>query len=248
MAQNFWVGDFSDPDWLLGHWHAVKKPGSHAGVAFGCENLQVIAASELGEGRKCLRVFYPAGSYSPSAPPPRIIGGSQFYGPVIPNGVASARLQYQIRFPPGFDWVKGGKLPGLYGGTGNTGKVHPNGADGFTTRCMWREHGRGIGYPFLPTSPGDGTTICLGKPLFAADGEWHSLTQEVTLNDPGENNGSIVFGYDDICVRAPDLKFRTVASLGIDGVLFQTFFGGGERSWATGVTTAVDFASFRVEW
>lgn len=143
--------------------------------------------------------------------------------------------------------MKGGKLPGLYGGAGNTGTKHPNGRDGFTTRCMWREQGRGIEYPFLPTSPG-GTTIGLGDPLFAADGQWHSMTQEVRLNDPGKQNGSIVFGYDDKCVRAPNLEFRTVASLGIDGVLFQTFFGGGEPDWATKVATPVDFASFRVEW
>lgn len=106
MAQNFWVGDFSGPDWL-GHWHPVPKPGSkRPDVAFGRNNLRVIAAPELGKDRKCLRVCYPAGSYSPSAkqPPPRIIGGSQFYGPVIPKSAVAVCLRYLIRFPRGFDW------------------------------------------------------------------------------------------------------------------------------------------------
>ena len=39
---------------------------------------------------------------------------------------------------------------------------------------------------------------------------------------------------------------RTVATLKIDGVLFQTFFGGGDTNWATPTDTYADFAAFSV--
>ena len=45
-----------------------------------------------------------------------------------PNGsLDQARLGYYVRFQPGFDFVKGGKLPGLYGGTVTAGRHIPDG-------------------------------------------------------------------------------------------------------------------------
>jgi hypothetical protein len=55
------------------------------------------------------------------------------------------RLKYSVYFPDNFDWVHGGKLPGLHGGnmhcTGDSDK--PNGRNCFSTRLMWREGGAG---------------------------------------------------------------------------------------------------------
>lgn len=244
MAARTWTSTF---DWLT-EWRAIKQPGAHAGVAFGNDNLEIIDAPKLGSGQKALRVWYPAGSFSPRNGP--IDGGTQFYGPLIPDGAEWARLTYKICFPSGFNWVKGGKLPGLYGGIGNTGSNHPDGTDGFTTRCMWRENGKGIGYPFVANTPDKfGTTIPLGDPMFEADGNWHEMRQEVRLNESGKQNGAIIYFYDGRTVgTASGLEFRTVGSLRIEGVLFQTFFGGGTADWATPDRTHVDFAGFRLDW
>jgi hypothetical protein len=57
-------------------------------------------------------------------------------------------LSYEIAFEAGFDWVKGGKLPGLRGGlnsTGCSGGNQANGQDCFSFRVMWRENGSGEG-------------------------------------------------------------------------------------------------------
>ena len=137
----------------------------------------------------------------------------------------------------------------VYGGIGNTGENNPNGEDGFTTRYMWRENGKGILYPFLPTTPRDdmGTTFILGDPLFAADNNWHTITQRVVLNTVGQDNGCITVWYDDQNIPTEEgLRFRTVDSFKIDGILFQTFFGGGSSKWATLVDTYVDFANFQI--
>ncbi len=55
-------------------------------------------------------------------------------------------VTYELAFDSGFDWVKGGKLPGLRGGLNSTGCSGGNQADGlscFSTRLMWRRSGQG---------------------------------------------------------------------------------------------------------
>ncbi len=45
-------------------------------------------------------------------------------------------------FPTGFNFVKGGKLPGLYGGKASCTGGDPA-VDCFSTRLMWRAEGQG---------------------------------------------------------------------------------------------------------
>jgi len=84
-----------------------------------------------------LQLLFPAGSINPGTKPQ---GGAEFY--TSPIDIASARnvtLQYSVFFPLGFDFVLGGKMPGLYGGhTGGDPAM-----DCFSTRFMWREDGIG---------------------------------------------------------------------------------------------------------
>lgn len=44
----------------------------------------------------------------------------------------------RMRFGPNFDWVRGGKLPGLCGGRCLTGCKEVTGLDGWSSRQMWR--------------------------------------------------------------------------------------------------------------
>ena len=243
-AAPVWRSAFGAADWQA-HWQMPDLP--RMGIA---ENVAVVSDDSRADGA-FIRVTYPKGTWSPAATKKAglPVGGAQFYGRVFAQPVAAATLTYFIRFPKDFDFVKGGKLPGLYGGTGNTGDHNPTGFDGFTTRQMWREGGRGIGYPFLPDSPGKGTTMqCLPKPLFQADGRWHEVKQEVKLNTIGKFDGSLALYYDGrLAANATGLTFRSTPALGIDGVLFQTFFGGATDEWATPVETHVDFADFAVQ-
>ena len=91
-----------------------------------------------------LQVTYPAGGLGPN-------GGMQSYSLWnTSDGSAfnSMLLSYELAFDAGFDWVKGGKLPGLRGGPnpdGCSGGNEPNGTDCFSTRLMWRQNGAGEG-------------------------------------------------------------------------------------------------------
>lgn len=52
-------------------------------------------------------------------------------------------LEYEVYFPGSFDFVMGGKLPGMHGGNLQCSGYSsvPNGNNCFSTRLMWRENG-----------------------------------------------------------------------------------------------------------
>jgi hypothetical protein len=215
---------------------------------FGLDRLHVVSADAgdaAGATRSFFRVSYPKGSTSPAdrgAPG----GGAQFLG-VGPAAPADHLfLRYRVRFAPGFEFVKGGKLPGFYGGRVISGGHIPDGTNGFSTRFMWRAGGAGELYAYLPGSVDWGTS--LGRDRFRFQpGAWHCLEQEVALNAPGRADGVARVWLDGRDVFAIDtLTFRTVPTLHIEGVFFSTFFGGHDASWAPPADTHVDFADFAV--
>lgn len=190
-----------------------------------------------------LRVRYPAGSASNRAGGPG--GGAQAYLE-LPEPVDELVLRYRVRFPAGFDFVKGGKLPGLYGGTVTGGQNIPDGTDGFSTRYMWRADGDGEVYAYLPTSVDAGTSLGRGCWTFPT-GRWVELEQHVRLGTPGRADGTITVRVDgEPVLRQTGLAFRTTDELRIEGVFFSTFFGGGDSSWATPEDQYAEFAGFAV--
>jgi hypothetical protein len=216
-----------------------RKQGS-----WGLDNLSVQDAPGS-RFAKVLRVAFPKGSASPAASrnenAPR--GGGQFYG-TFDQPVDHLFLRYYLRFAPEFDFVKGGKLPGLYGGTQTSGGRIPDGTNGFSTRFMWREGGQGEVYAYLPSSDKYGTSLGRGSFLFSA-GAWHCIEQELTLNTPGASDGKVRVWLDGRPVFADEkLLFRTVPALQIEGVFFSTFFGGSDTTWASSKDTYIDFAEF----
>lgn len=99
-----------------------------------------------------LRVTYPEGSFSHDT------GGAQFYtlwNRTDGSSFNTMMVTYEVAFEEGFDWVKGGKLPGLRGGLNSSGCSGGNKSDGlecFSSRLMWRAsgHGEGTLFPFYP--------------------------------------------------------------------------------------------------
>ncbi|THU92391.1 hypothetical protein K435DRAFT_780267 [Dendrothele bispora CBS 962.96] len=67
------------------------------------------------EGKNTMKAVFPKGSYIPSKDPP---GGLSFYasGPeeVDLTTAKEATFGYSVFFPDDFEYVKGGKLPGLW--------------------------------------------------------------------------------------------------------------------------------------
>lgn len=235
-------------------WPISVVPGIDAwgrvAVQFGRQNAEVIALKDE-PFEHALRVRYPAGSYDPgSAAAGRSPeGGVQFTA--RPSGDESslgdvAILTYAVRFSENFGFVRGGKLPGFFGGIPRSGGRIPNGRDGFSTRMVWQEDGDGAVYAYLPTSVTWGTLFGKGNWRFRP-GKWIEVAQQVKLNSPGRTDGSIAIWVDrELVVNVCGLRFRDVETLQIDGIFFSTFFGGNDRSWATPDDVHVDFADFSV--
>ncbi|GIZ52513.1 polysaccharide lyase [Noviherbaspirillum aridicola] len=213
---------------------------------WGAQNLTFVPRPD-GRG-KIMRVFVPQGAIDPGSMRKRGLppGGAGFKTQVFPAGERHALLSYSVRFADNVDFARGGKLPGLYGGSGNSGGKIPDGRDGFSFRLMWGEGGRGSVYAYLPTSVKYGTSLVRHRFHFKK-GVWHRVVQEVVLNDPGQANGVVRMWFDGVAVgEATGLVVRTDDALKVDGMFFDVFYGGNDDTWAPSVDTTIEFADFVV--
>ncbi|GBE88921.1 polysaccharide lyase family 14 protein [Sparassis crispa] len=194
-----------------------------------------------------LRVTYPSGSYShPNT------AGAQFYSHwEAPSGTKwhSMLLSYEVAFDSGFTWVKGGKLPGLRGGTDTadcSGGHIANGSNCFSSRLMWRTNGAGEVYAyfllpeglcndpdFICNADNYGTSIDRGSFSWNS-GEWSKVTLLVRLNNPVDNaNGQVTLYHDDVeALHESNLQYRNSSVVDIGGLFFSTFFGRSTSDWA----------------
>lgn len=168
-------------------------------------------------------------------------GGCEYLTDLNQLGITpheSLYLRYYVRFEPGFYFMRGGKLPGLCGGTANTGGHKPNGEDGWSARIMWRPNGRIVQYVYYPDQAseyGDDFNWDMGgKTRTFIPGKWQCVETYVQLNDPGKNNGIIRSWLDgEPALDVENIRFRITPSLKIDKMYFDTFFGGNDDSWAS---------------
>lgn len=207
------------------------------------KNVEVVPDSGLGE--PALRVTYPEGTSSPGDTDK---GGAGFYADMnLPPASERACLSYKVRFPHGFDWVKGGKLPGLYGGKAPSGGKEVTGKNGFSMRFMWREDGQGELYEYIVNKDAKyGLSVGRGLWTFPT-GRWVQVEQEIVLNDPDEADGIARVWIDGRPVfEQRDIVYRTVDELHLTGLMFSTFFGGNGKDWRTPRDQTVDFGDFRL--
>ncbi|HSH49699.1 MAG TPA: hypothetical protein VK991_14070 [Halomonas sp.] len=214
---------------------------------WGENNLSVLDHAAP-DGKPALRATYPADSSSPSdAPSAEQRGGAGFYtAPERLAGSDHACLAYRVRFPAGFDFVKGGKLPGLYGGQAPSGGRQADGYNGFSLRLMWRKEGQGELYTYvLKPQQRYGVSMGRGNWHFPRE-EWVDIELEARLNTPGEADGVTRVWVDgELVLERRDIIYRSTPALHVDGLMFSTFFGGTGDGWRTPRRQHVDFASLR---
>ncbi len=104
-----------------------------------------------------LQVTYPQGSYSDGAGGTSGSGGAQFinlWNASDGSSFNSMLLSYEVAFNTNFNWVLGGKLPGLRGGlatSGCSGGSQSDGSSCFSSRVMWRQKAAGEGTHAIPS-------------------------------------------------------------------------------------------------
>ncbi|ORY07105.1 hypothetical protein K493DRAFT_189141, partial [Basidiobolus meristosporus CBS 931.73] len=160
-----------------------------------------------------------------------------------------AMLSYEVGFPADFNWVKGGKLPGLFGGSissGCTGGREANGGNCFSMRLMWRGGGVGEVYVYLPKVLN--TDLCarsdvtcnmeygssIGRNFKFKAGSWTKIELFVQLNTGSEQNGYLKLYIDgELRVDVNKLIYRTYDDMFVDTIEFSSFFGGSTPNYAT---------------
>jgi len=192
-----------------------------------------------------IHTFFPKGSYKPSATPR---GGAGFiYNADKIQGKDRVILSYDLAFADNFEFVKGGKLPGLCWGDCPRGW---SGTDkGFSTRFMWRKNGDLEIYGYLPNKASTmGQSLWRGMFQFQTN-TTYNIAQEIILNTPGKEDGVLRVYVDEIMVyENPNITFRRSKDISTDKIIFSTFFGGGDDSWATPVDTSISFSDFKLRW
>ena len=211
-----------------------------------------------------MRIGYPKGAWSP--------GGSKSGGVLFfaypyksdtitkdnPFSTQGATLEYDVYIPPDFDFVKGGKLPGLAGGRSN-GRGCGGGNDPdlcFSCRIMWRRDGMGEVYIYAPEGK-QGKNFCskyqncngrefpctvcnykkgvsFGRGSFKFDkGKWHRISLSIVLNDPNKANGYVELQVNGRKVLSYDeMRWRTTNKVKVEAIDFASWFGGSDASWS----------------
>lgn len=145
---------------------------------------------------------------------------------------------FRIKFSENFDFVWGGKLPGLAGGNGNSGGNIPNGKDGWSVRIMWNDENQLVSYVYHPDQVwkyGDTYIWDMSEQKNGEieRGKWHTIQTRLQLNTPGKKDGSIIAWLNGKRVLVKKgLRFRDINSLEIDNFHFVSFFGGNGPKWA----------------
>ena len=171
-------------------------------------------------------------------------------------------LRYSTRFHTPYEFVKGGKMPGLFGGAVHCG----GGADAaelgcFSTRLMWRREGEGELYLYAPYTQADGFCdrdgyhcnfdyghgVSRGSFNFHP-GQWQTIEERVKLNTPGQLDGKFMLFIDGaLVIDLDDVNYRQVDSIKLMGMHFNTFFGGSDSSWYPSTNQYIDFKDFAID-
>eukprot|EP01061_Rhynchopus_euleeides_P003661 TRINITY_DN1295_c1_g2_i1.p1 TRINITY_DN1295_c1_g2~~TRINITY_DN1295_c1_g2_i1.p1 ORF type:complete len:499 (+),score=118.46 TRINITY_DN1295_c1_g2_i1:260-1756(+) len=188
-----------------------------------------LAAVVRDGGSAVLRVKYPKGCYGTKCAL-QIKASGDYAGEEVWGS-------FRLMFEDGFDFRRGGKLPGFCGGSCVTGCKERTGFNGWSARSMWRDDGRAIGYMYIPSDdpPRCGANWDWSQKF--TTGRWHTVRYHVKLNTvsggrPNTNgvmqtwlDGSLVLDRQDVVFRYDDKQLA-------DTFYFSTFHGGGDSSWA----------------
>jgi hypothetical protein len=173
-------------------------------------------------------VTYPKKHASPAS---GRAGGFGGYYEMDRNSPLSS-LAYDLIIPKDFEWLKGGKLHGLYFGDGASGGEHPD--RGGSIRLMWRRKGEVdiyLYYPGLEKEYGESnlTNIFLQEWLNQIKISYKYPTTNISVNDQ--------------LYTLPPRDFKASCS----GIFFSTFYGGNDLSWAPSKTQKLEFKNIMIQ-
>lgn len=202
-------------------------PDSAGRVAQFRSPLAVLADGAGVGGTRALRLTYSGDGH----------GSTRFVATVpLSRPVAEATLSYDVRFDRDFQFVLGGKLHGLGPRRVITGG-EPLQPDGWSARVMWRKGGTVETYTYHQDQLDRYGEAGKRRLPFRFERErWYAVSLHVRVNTPArEANGLVRLFIDGRLVEQRDrLRLRAVDTPDslIAKMVFSTFFGGHDPSWA----------------
>jgi hypothetical protein len=210
--------DFKNPTFLWGYFDRIKFYLGLTG-----NNLEIVK-----DESKCLKVKIPSNTFGP-------IPGLQWSSKL--NEIFDELiLSYSVKFNDNFDFVKGGKLPGLAGGTANTGGKIPNGYDGWSARMMFWENGKICCWLYHCKQLGkfgDSLFLKVGESYFNFQtNRWYEIKIHIKINSIDKSNGFIECSINNKpMLRRHGLIFTKTENLKIDQFIFSVFLGGDDSTY-----------------
>lgn len=219
-------------------YHATLTPVPPVAKSVYSENFDALATGTLWKGNKRLKVEAACGvnnskclrvTYVPTS------DGSErlTVGQTIPAALEYT-LNYDVLFENDFEWVKGGKLPGLAPTNYTTGCKDPN-PNGWSVRMMWRR----LGEPVLYIYDQNRANRC-GEDAHSgvqfAKNTWQPLSVHVRVNQPASASNAemslYLAGKRIAHVANAQLRGAEGSATLINQFIFHTFFGGSDDTWS----------------
>ena len=227
-------------------WYAMEKNNG--------ENSKIVYDGEA--HGNVLQLKYPKGCVGPNDNDTPACAG-QIIQPLVK--VADTMWSaYDIFFEDGFEFLLGGKLPGLCGGKCYTGNAMPQTGDGWSARIMWRKDGNAVQLIYFmgqKSEYGDDFKWDLGgtqaQKQFTT-GTWHRIVNKVTMNTVstpgnGDKNGRVQTWFDgELALDVDTLRLRDYDTVHVDKFYLSTFHGGSSAEWAPTHDCYIRYDNFTV--
>lgn len=190
---------------------------------------------------KVLRVKYPQGCLGPNYEE----GCAVQVKWMLPEPAKTMWVSYKIKLEEGFDFRRGGKLPGLCGGKAYSGGNKPaSKGDGWSARIMWRPNGSIHQYMYYVEQEGKYGDYWawqdeLSTPSHFIPGKWHTVITQISLNtvQPGTTTGNhdgVLRSWLDgkLVLEKTNLRLVDFEDQTVDIFYISTFHGGDDNSWS----------------
>ncbi|MFO7629004.1 MAG: hypothetical protein R6W06_05705 [Prochlorococcaceae cyanobacterium] len=152
----------------------------------------------------------------------------------LQRSVSRARLSFDVRFSPDFDFARGGKLLGLAPRRPVTGGA-PRRPDGWSARLSFQPQGGVATYIYdQPVKRRRFGIVKRSREPVFQPGTWHHVSLDLQLNDAARANGSAMIHVDGaLVVNATGLELRGsgLNQAPIQKLLFHTFHGGSNDAY-----------------
>lgn len=240
----------------------VKLPDNLKDSAWGIKDGDFDRVARTRDG---IQIKFPEGGYASRH------GVNLKGSPKPPFPTQDVTIKYNVYVPDDFDFVKGGKLPGVIWAGGAGGRDWKRGG---SARVMWRRGGLVVGYLYLSTTVGsyngtpnnpmmraqssefqkavhhtNGAGLDVWRhdknPLQLKRGQWNKIKMRVRLNQKDRHDGILSIRVNGNKKRVKGIKFvDDPKTLPLDGIQMSSWYGGGSSTYAPKKDEKLTFSKF----